>query len=404
MPPDRPAIAIVSNSQTPYRLHLHRRIAAEVPQVKLWSLYTHQTSNSDWKFVAPPEIGPVQFGAGESIAGQARLGGQLREWRRGGRIARWLAAHDVRFVVMMGYNDAGRVRLIRWCRRRGVPCFLFGDSNVHGDTANGVKRLLKRLVVGRVVRSCAGVLACGSLGRAYFRRYGASDDRIFYFPYEPDYDLIRSLPAETIAAARQRFGLTGDRRRLVYSGRLAREKRVDLLVNAFVALAADRPEWDLIVVGDGPQRSALQSSVPAALSARVVWTGFVDDQATVSAVYRSADVLVLPSDYEPWALVVNEAAAAGLAIVASAVVGAAAELVRDGVNGRTFPPGDAAALTAALLDVTDPDHVDRMKAASADVLADWRRRGDPVDGLRQAMRSVGLLSDSPPEGNPDDRR
>src|SRR3954452_22988241 len=64
----RPAIAIIANSQTPYRLHLHRRIAAEIPQVQLWSLYTHETSNSAWAFEAPPEIGPVLFGKGESSA------------------------------------------------------------------------------------------------------------------------------------------------------------------------------------------------------------------------------------------------------------------------------------------------------------------------------------------------
>src|SRR5437899_5072001 len=102
----RPAIAIVSNSQTPYRLHLHRRIAAEIPQVKLWSLYTHETSNSNWQFQAPPEIGPVQFGQGEAIDAQDKPTHALREWRRGGRIVRRLREHDVRFVVMMGYNDA----------------------------------------------------------------------------------------------------------------------------------------------------------------------------------------------------------------------------------------------------------------------------------------------------------
>src|SRR5438067_8401729 len=89
----RPAIAIVSNSQTPYRLHLHRRIAAEIPQVKLWSLYTHETSNSNWEFQAPPEIGAVQFGKGETIAEQDKLTNAFKEWRRGGRIIRWLREH-----------------------------------------------------------------------------------------------------------------------------------------------------------------------------------------------------------------------------------------------------------------------------------------------------------------------
>jgi glycosyltransferase involved in cell wall biosynthesis len=98
--------------------------------------------------------------------------------------------------------------------------------------------------------------------------------------------------------------------------------------------------------------------------------------------------------------VINEAAAAGLAIVSSTVPGAAAELVRDGVNGRVFPSGNLPALTTALADVTALDHIDAMKAASATVLADWRRRGDPVQGLRSALRlaDVAAAGFSPPSG------
>src|SRR3984957_2097068 len=134
MPTDRPAIAIISNSQTPYRLHLHRRIAAEIPQVRLWSVYTHEISNSNWPFETPPEIGPVSFGKGESSNDQGKLENAPKEWKRGGKIIQWMKEQDIKFVVMMGYNDAGRMRIIRWCRKHNVSCFIFGDSNIHGDS------------------------------------------------------------------------------------------------------------------------------------------------------------------------------------------------------------------------------------------------------------------------------
>jgi glycosyltransferase involved in cell wall biosynthesis len=146
-----------------------------------------------------------------------------------------------------------------------------------------------------------------------------------------------------------------------------------------------------VVIGDGRLRPSLERRVPAQVRPRIRWTGFSGEPATVAALYHNADVLVLPSDCEPWAVVINEAVAAGLAIVASDVVGAAAELVRDGVNGRIFPAGDAAALAGRLLEVTDPANVDRMKAASAGVLADWRARGDPVQGLRRALVDAGVI-------------
>jgi glycosyltransferase involved in cell wall biosynthesis len=83
--------------------------------------------------------------------------------------------------------------------------------------------------------------------------------------------------------------------------------------------------------------------------------------------------------------VINESAAAGMAIVATRVVGAAPELVRDGVNGRIVPPGDPGAMAAALRDATDPATLRRMRAASAQVLEQWRSAGDPVAGLRRAL-------------------
>ena len=385
-------LAIVSNSLPPYRLHLHNRIVAELPEFRLRTILTHEIGSAAWRVAPPAEIGLVQFGSGEHSDDQDKLSHALREWKRGGRIVQLLKRERVGFLVMQGYNDPGRVRVIRWCKAHGVPCFLFGDSNIAGDTATGWKRLAKKLVVTQAVRSSAGVLACGSRGEAYFAKYGASADRTFLFPYEPDYQLIENLPTQTLAATRTRFSLSPERRRLVYSGRFIAVKRVDLLLRSFLAIAADRPAWDLVLVGDGLLRPDLQAMVPPELTSRVICTGFLDDQAEISAIYRLSDVLVLPSDFEPWALVVLEAAAAGMAVVCSDVVGVAAEVVRDGVNGRLFPPGNEAALTHCLRDVTDPQRIDAMKAASAPLLADWRRRGDPIAGLRAAMASVGFLA------------
>lgn len=394
---ERPGLAIVSNGLPPYRLHLHRRIAREIPELRLWSVLTHLDGSSAWAQQAPPEIGPVPFHApGETSAVQMRPRRAPLEWAKGGRVIRWIKRHNVGAVVVLGYNDAGRVRLIRWCARRGVPVFLFGDSNVRGDAARGWRGLVKRAALRRIVRRCSGVLPCGTLGRDYFLRYGADPGRVFYVPYEPDYDLIARLPADAIERVRARFALPPGRRRLVYSGRLAPVKRADLLIDAFAAVADRRPEWDLLVVGDGPERQALEARLPDRLRGRVVWTGFLDDQATVSALYRLSDALVIPSDYEPWALVVNEAVAAGLAVVSSDAVGAAAELVRDGVNGRTFPRGDLTALTECLLDVTAPGRAAALRANSPMVLADWRRRGDPVRGLRDALGSAGVLPAAAP--------
>jgi glycosyltransferase involved in cell wall biosynthesis len=131
--------------------------------------------------------------------------------------------------------------------------------------------------------------------------------------------------------------------------------------------------------------------VPANIRTRVQFLGHASDPADVAAVCRACDVLVLPSEQDRWALVVNEAAAAGMAIVSSDVPGAVADLVRDGVNGRVFPVNNLPALRECLLDVTDGAKTDAMGAASLAVLAEWRQRGDPIQGLRDALQFAGVL-------------
>ena len=380
----RPVFAIVANTQAPYRLHLHGRVARELTEVQLFSLFTlWNHPDAQWAPRSPPEINPVLFADAPPPRGAVR--NNLFEWRKGGAIVRWLRRNDARAVLVNGYSDLGRLRVIRWCARRGVPCLLWGDSNIRGDRAAGLKAWAKRRLVGWVLRRCAAVLPCGTNGIAFFSKYGARPERMFRFPLEPDYAQIDRLTAEQVRVAADRFGLPPGRRRLVFSGRLIPLKRVDLLVDAFAAVAGRRPQWDLLVVGDGPLRAELESRVPEPLRGRVFWTGFLEDQETISALYRASDVLALTSNRDAWALVINEAAAAGLAIVCSDVVGAAADLVRDGVNGRLFASENLASLTESLLDVTDPAKTDAMKAASGAVLADWRREADPVEGLRQAL-------------------
>lgn len=389
MPPS--VVAIITNSLTPYRLHYHQRLVREAPGIAWHSLMTHDVSNAPWSPVAEAEIRPVRFGVDERSDDQAKLGRARHEYRKGGQIIQWLINHQASAVVLAGYNDAGRLRILRWCRRNQRPCFLFGDSNIRCDLAAGLKAWTKRLLLRRVLRGVDGVLVCGSLGRAYFEKYGVAGDRIFYTPYEPDYSMIASITSQESADAFRRRGLDPGRNYIVYCGRLARVKRVDLLIKAFVAvLGRERPDWDLLIIGDGPLRADLEALLPGPLRHRAHWTGFMSDQRNVAQLLRGGKVLVLPSDLEPWGVVINEAVAAGLAVIATDVVGAAAELVRDRINGRIISCGDGLAMIQALVEVTDAATLVQYRAASPGLLSNWRHVADPVAGLLAALASAGV--------------
>ena len=389
----RPALSIYGTAVTPYELHLYRRFAEELP-LRVQTFNVARDNTREWRMEEIASVGLEDLSDGDKLPRMTSLGDQLREWRRGGRVIERMKAVGARHAIVNGYFDLGRLRTLFWCWRTGKPALMRGDSNIADDLQNGpLKLAVKRLAVGTIARLTKAVLVVGPLGYDYWRRYGYSDDRMFCVSYEPDYALIESINADEVAEAVARYGLDPARRRLVFSGRLVAIKRVDLLIDAFARIAAERPEWDVLILGDGELRDELTERVPAALKDRVVWTGFLSQQRDVSRLYRAADVLVLPSDREPWALVVNEAVASGLAVVSSDVVGASAALVRPGVNGELFARGDLEGLVDALRKATDPANTDRYKAASAEVLADWRRDFDPVDGLREALGLNGDVAD-----------
>lgn len=394
-PVTQPVIAMIHVVPTPYWVHLHHRLAAELPEIDLRVAYAHDLPNQSWNLDLSTDVNAVSFGTGKPWDHRSLIRVTREEWAKAGRIIRWIRAQRAHAVVMSGYNDAGRVRILLWCRRNGIPLLLHGDSNIHGDRATGLRKLLKRLIVGRVVRSCAAVLPFGTAGRRYFARYGARADRTFFMPGEPDYALIERVTEGDIAAAMASCSLAPGRRRLVFSGRLIPLKRVADLIDAFAMVAPDHPDWDLVIVGDGPLRDELAARVPSPLRHRVHWCGFVQEPARLAAIYRACDLLVLPSDQDAWALVVNEALAAGLAVIVSNVVGAADDLVREGMNGGLFTPGDVPGLAACLRSAMEPPTLARYKSAAAEVLRDWRRRGNPVEGLRSALVTVGVLTPRP---------
>lgn len=388
----RKGLAIVSNALTPYRVHLHRRIAKEIPEFRLHSIFTHGGTDFTWKMDVPESIGAVSFASRDASTGKSPWLRLFAHYRKGSRILNYLRRHDVKAVILHGYNDATRLRLAMACPKYGIRVFLRGDSNIKGDTkVRGLKRWCKRRLVAYFIRRSDVIMPMGRLGQAYFEDYGASKEDCIFVPLEPDYERFASISEEAVALFRERFQLVRDKHYILFCGRLIHLKRVDVLLDAFARLSEKRSNWELLIVGDGPLRDELKKRPSAVkVGKRCHWLGFLDGEELVHA-FHAADVLALPSEYEAWALVVNEAMAAGLVVVASDVVGAAYELIQDGRNGRVFPRGDVGALTEALSDVTDESALQVYRAEVQPILADWRQRADPVDGVRRALRRVGLL-------------
>lgn len=157
---------------------------------------------------------------------------------------------------------------------------------------------------------------------------------------------------------------SGSPARLVFVGRLARQKGLDLLLEAVARLPGREAALD--IVGDGPERERLEglaASREAGCPVRFLGWRSGDD---LVACYQSADVFVVPSRDEGMPNTVLEAMACGLPVVGSRISGIE-EAVRDGETGLLFPPGDVGALadTIARL-MADGGERARMGAAARD--------------------------------------
>ncbi|MDE2600332.1 MAG: glycosyltransferase family 1 protein [Rhodocyclaceae bacterium] len=180
---------------------------------------------------------------------------------------------------------------------------------------------------------------------------------------------------------RKQWGLSDDNLAVLYVGRLAAEKNLRMVVQAFSAIQARCPGARLIFVGDGPMSDKLRQKCPDA-----VFCGSRRGE-DLAAHYASGDLFLFPSLTETFGNVTTEALASGLCVVAYAHA-AAGEVIDNGYNGVTVAAGDEEAYIAAVIALIEhPEHLTalRSRAASSMQHFDWRHI---VDTFATTLGSV----------------
>ena len=183
----------------------------------------------------------------------------------------------------------------------------------------------------------------------------------------------------------------GPGRKLLFVGRLDERKGFPVAVGAFADLAEARPDLHLVVAGDGPERTALDS-LPTALRARVTMLGRVSN-VELPPIHAACDLYLGPSiGGESFGIVVIEAMAAGLPVVVSDTPGYD-EVVTDAVDGLLVPPRDVGALAGAAGRVLDdPDLAARLAAAgrARAVGFDWSVVIEQIEACYREALDIGV--------------
>lgn len=243
----------------------------------------------------------------------------------------------------------------------GTP-FLFGTdaSSIlpRGDQAQNaglglkLKLALKRIVWRTVFGLADQVLTASTPGKEMLESLGIAADRISMtlITVNNDWWTAQSAGIDRFAV-RHSAGLGSGDFVILFCGKLQPWKRPADVLRAFAA--AGIPEGRLIFAGEGPLRASLEHQSGAlGLGERVRFPGFVN-QTQLPAVYKSADLMVISSDYEPFGLVVNEAMLCDCPVLASDRVGAVRDLIDPGRTGFVYPCGDVEALAKLMRELAE---------------------------------------------------
>jgi glycosyltransferase involved in cell wall biosynthesis len=230
------------------------------------------------------------------------------------------------------------------------------------------KPALKRWMLPRLFGLADGVFAPSSRTARFLVGLGVQAERVFLTPFVVDTPTFERASAEADRLAiRRRWGIPADAPVGLFCGKLVSWKRPADVLEA----AALVDGLHVLVVGEGALRRSLEERAKSlGIDARVRFVGFVNQRRLPEA-YTAADFLVLPSEHEPFGLVVNEAFACGRPAVVSRACGAAGDLVSDGETGFLFDVGDLTTLAARMRALTHPEIRGVMGEKARRRVAEW---------------------------------
>ena len=250
-------------------------------------------------------------------------------------------------LLVAGYSSPAVMALIMDCRRRGVPYYVQYDGGF--DKGKGLKNVLKKMLL----RPAAGHFTSSDVHMAYLRSLGIEPERIWKYPFTSltEADILAAPTTDdSRAALRSALGMT-EPRIVLAVGQFIHRKGFDVLLEAARQMKVKDVGFYLV----GGQASAEYTEFCEVNGLpNVHFTGFRTKEE-LSDWYKAADIFCLPTRYDIWGLVVDEALANALPVVTTTACGAGLELVHEGVNGALVPPEDPDALRAAIERILEGD-------------------------------------------------
>ncbi len=258
-------------------------------------------------------------------------------------VLRWLRKRQFDIIVIGGYSSPTEILAILYMRLRGIPFVLSADGGFAVKGESAIRKKIKQILIG----SASHWLASGKGTAEFLEFYGADSERTFLYPFTSveNGDIMPEALEEPEKGSYKRIlGLDG--KQVVLSiGQFIPRKGFDILLDAWNRLPHDNDM--LAVIGGGPLKAQYTDIISDLQIKNIMLLDFMKKKELLEW-YRAADLFVLPTRYDIWGLVINEAMAQGLPVISTSGALAGLELVYQGCNGYIVPINEAGALASCI--------------------------------------------------------
>lgn len=286
-------------------------------------------------------------------------------------------------LMVYGWNFKSHLKALRYFKGK-IPIIFRGDSTLL-QKRNGIKSLLRKIFLKWVYSHVSYAMYVGTLNKSYYQKFGLKEKNLFFGPHAIDNKRF-GLNIEERRKWRKKLGISENDILLLYAGKIDENKNVAFLARNFTSMKLEGVK--LLIAGNGPSEIQLKDEFNGV--SNIIFIDF-QNQSNMPALYSIADIFILPSLSETWGLAINEAMAAGKAVLVSKNCAAAVDLVTNGINGYTFDPAiDTDLKEKILLMTSDKEKLDEMGNASLNIIKNWSYEVN-CDALERIVNSTKVI-------------
>lgn len=270
---------------------------------------------------------------------------------------------SIREVVYSAY-------IVRKCKQKSVKIGYFWEKwdapKKMQPLSRKIKNWILRVIPGTIYKKADIIFSVGEKNREYFISNGVNKEKIKWIPD------VSETPKCDYIDIRKNYGISQEKKIVLYLGRLLQQKGVRYLIEAFAALKPEvKSNMHLLIAGDGPDLSICRKLAQKLKIDNITFVGAVNPSERGNY-FEQCDIFVYPVTYykgwvDVWGLTINEAIQHGKVVIATDAVGSAYELIESDVNGYKIEPENLEQLKKALKLALKPEQEKRAKEKNADL-------------------------------------